>query len=87
MVYNDIKIDKNVKVYLKPTLGASFQFIENNEQFSRFNIKYEKINGDYYGVRLTKLSSDSIFSKINMKLNQHLKLHINLQNFLIPLNI
>lgn len=67
LVYNDIKIDKNVKVYLKPTLGASFQFIENNEQFSRFNLKYEKINGDYYGVRLTKLSSDSIFSKINMK--------------------
>lgn len=67
LVYSKVKLMKDDKVFLKPKLGSNFQFIENNDQFDKFNLKYDKINGDYYGVRLVKTSSDSIFSKINMK--------------------
>ena len=73
LVYNNtFKEEADSNIYKKPLLGADFQFIENNEQFSKFNLVYDKINGDYYGIRLIKLTIDSILYNSNLKIGDFL---------------
>ena len=72
LIYMNTLKEHTTNIYKKPLLGASFQFIENNKQFEKFNLLYEKVNGDYYGIRIIKLAIDSVLYNANLRIGDFL---------------